>query len=215
MQGGEFDMFLGDPEPELLSALGGLLSSGLLPDIDMPVERNGKTLLMLACRQGHAELARRLVSAGADINRSMQCSKCQIGACDVHDAPHTYLFAPLLLAAERGHLPVVQVLVEAGAATRSSQGPFDPLAAAAGEGRTAVVRCLLEAGADASAAAAHGGTPLGYAAVSGHLAVVDLLLRAGAEVDADSAGVGTALTCAAQEGHTKVGRLNIHNHWVG
>ena len=160
----------GAPEWKVLAELEEILSSGLLPDIDTASQPTGKTLLTLACESGHVEVARRLVSLGADINHSLQCILCQKRTCSAHEAPHTYLFAPLCIAAQQGHLPVVQFLVEAGAVTDAAQGS-KPLIAAASKGQTRVVRYLLEAGVDVKSPDSSGAPAPVCAAESGHLKV--------------------------------------------
>lgn len=61
-------------------------------------DRYGQTALMVAAREGHADLVRWLVDRGADLN-------------------HTAKFglSALMLAALRGHAAIVQALVDAGA----------------------------------------------------------------------------------------------------
>ncbi len=66
-------------------------------DLDLRVDRT--TALCQAADEGHYEIARQLISAGADVNK--------------REAEG--LFNPLLYAAYAGHLEVVQVLLEAGA----------------------------------------------------------------------------------------------------
>ena len=72
-----------------------------------------------------------------------------------------------LIAAWRGHLDVLQVLLALRAdPDRSADDGSTPLFMAAGAGHTAVVRCLLDADAD-PAAVKHGGfSPLWNAAVN-------------------------------------------------
>ncbi|CAK9115055.1 unnamed protein product [Durusdinium trenchii] len=88
---------------------------------------------------------------------------------------------PMFLAAERGHLEVVRLLLEAGAdpnaATRCGH---TVLMFAAQNGHLEVARVLLEVGADPNAAMQDGATALMDATVHGHLEVVRVLLKAGA-----------------------------------
>ena len=87
---------------------------------------------------------------------------------------------PMYLAAERGHLEVVRLLLEARADKNAArQDGTTALMAAAVNGHLEVVRLLLEAGADKNAASQDGTTALMAATARGHLEVVRLLLEAG------------------------------------
>ena len=85
---------------------------------------------------------------------------------------------PLLLAADRGHLKVIQLLLEAGADTNAiDENLATASMAASHNGHLEVVRLLLEAGADTNATDySHSeATALMAAAHNGHLEVVRLL----------------------------------------
>ena len=112
----------------------------------------------------------------------------------------------LFVAATKGHLEVVRLLLEAGA-DKDAAERHRPLHFAALEGHLEVVRLLLEAGADKDAADTDGDTALHIAALGGRLEVVRLLLDAAAEKDAAARHGETALHFAAQEGHLEVVRL--------
>ncbi|CAK9099458.1 unnamed protein product [Durusdinium trenchii] len=83
---------------------------------------------------------------------------------------------PMFVAAERGHLEVVRLLLEAGANQNAARANgTTALKDAARNGHLEVVRLLLEAGADKNAAQVNGTTALMAAAEHGHLEVVRLL----------------------------------------
>ncbi|CAL1144599.1 unnamed protein product [Cladocopium goreaui] len=114
---------------------------------------------------------------------------------------------PLAIAARKGHLEVVQVLLAAGASVEAmNKFCFRPLHLAAAKNHPEVVEVLLAAGAWVEAKNDNGATPLHWAAERGHAAVVEQLLAAGAAVDAASSdGRGrTPLHDAAKWGHTAV-----------
>ncbi|CAK8990518.1 unnamed protein product [Durusdinium trenchii] len=115
---------------------------------------------------------------------------------------------PIHIAANRGHLEVVRLLLEAGAdkdAVRTDGATA--LFIAAKNGHLEVVRLMLEAGADKDAVQTEGPTALFIAAQKGHFQAVQLLLEAGADKDAVHGKRATALYIAAQEGYLEVVRL--------
>ena len=88
---------------------------------------------------------------------------------------------PMLFAANRGHLEVVRLLLEARADQNAAmQNGTAALMAAAGNAHLEVVRVLLEAGADQNAARQDGTTLLMLTAFNGDLEVVRVLLEAAA-----------------------------------
>eukprot|EP00439_Symbiodinium_sp_Y106_P049800 s652_g6.t1 len=119
--------------------------------------------------------------------------------------------SPLVAAAQKGHIDVVQVLVEFGAATNEArrQDGVTPLFAAAQRGFAEVVRFLLDAGA-ALERPRHdsGATPLYIAAQKGYQEVVKVLAEYGADTDTVALNHGaTPLYVAAQNGHESVARM--------
>ncbi|KAJ0393452.1 hypothetical protein ATCC90586_003260 [Pythium insidiosum] len=117
---------------------------------------------------------------------------------------------PLHLAASRGHLDVVRLLLQHGAAidARRRNGTTT-LNAVAGNGHIDVVRVLLKHDANVNAKDHYGWTPLRRAALHGRVDVVRLLLAHDALVDAKSDDGSSALFSAAVEGHADIVRLLI------
>lgn len=171
--------------------------------IDRP-RGDGRTPYTLAAMNGNTALARWLVEHGAadaltPVDRVI--ARCSAGDRegalallrddpDLRRAVGTGYLAPLLAAAERDDVAVIETLLACG---------FDPnlpddsigktaLHVAAAEGRPAAVRCLLDHGADVTARDREfHGTPLVWAADGlrsrppgrDHAAVAELLLAAG------------------------------------
>ena len=104
------------------------------PDFEM-------TALHVAARAGHADVARALITAGADVHaKTFHCT-------DQSRRETT----PLMLAAMGGHAEVLQVLIEVGARVEATTIFYDgetPLMRAAEAGHLDAVRVLLKAGAD-------------------------------------------------------------------
>jgi ankyrin repeat protein len=87
--------------------------------------------LMMAALRGHADLARKLIARGADVNKTG--------------------WTPLHYAATHGHLSIMQMLLDEHAyIDAESPNGTTPLMMAAHYGTPEAVKLLLEAGADAS-----------------------------------------------------------------
>jgi ankyrin repeat protein len=138
-----------------------LLAAGVSPDTAEPQDPNTHALTH-AILNGHAEIVRALLDAGADVNIQP-------------DNP------PLVCAGAAGNETVVGLVLQAGASveTRSPDGR-SALSEACKHNHLAVVRILLEAGANRNADAADALTAAGEA---GHVAVVRTLLEAGVRPD--------------------------------
>lgn len=157
-----------------------------------------------ACEQGKSQVVQEFINHGANLRASttngitsLAVALCK-GNSDVlrlllrHDAAaHVgYLnsrISSINLAAGRGHLEAVQVLLEAGAALNTPTGRDDswegtPLQAAARYGELEVARYLIEKGADIHILNNRGWNPLGSAAYHGFAEMVDLLATKGAGV---------------------------------
>jgi ankyrin repeat protein len=85
----------------------------------------------------------------------------------------------LYIAAEKGHVDVVRLLLEAGVVydKATTDNGTTPLFVAAQNGHVEAVRLLIEAGADFHKAANDGATPLDVAAQEGHMEVLRLERR--------------------------------------
>ncbi|KXX79505.1 Histone-lysine N-methyltransferase EHMT1 [Madurella mycetomatis] len=105
------------------------------------------------------------------------------GGASIESTAGEYRSTPLILAAERGDVATVKVLLETGAniEAQDSDGKT-PLILATMNRHEAVVELLLEKGAQVNVCCDSGRyTPLLIAASHGHLALVKLLLERGAK----------------------------------
>ena len=138
------------------------------------------TALTAAASQGHVEIVRVLLQAGADV--------------DVVGLRDTALAA----AADSGHVDVVRTLLNAGATLdRLLPGNDTALIRAARNGNEEIVAMLLAAGADADAQGMFGSTALMHAAERGRVKIVQLLVAAGADRDLRNFAGSNALGLAA------------------
>ncbi|KAJ6264531.1 ankyrin repeat [Drechslerella dactyloides] len=115
---------------------------------------------------------------------------------------------PLSLAARKGHVAVVELLLRKGADQEAGNIiGLRPLLLAAEAGHAAIVELLLRAGADQEAGNLRGYTPLLAAVKSGHIAVVEALLPSGADQEARDNGSRTPLLVAAEAGSIAIVKL--------
>ncbi len=170
-------------------------------DLDFNKELRHDLPLYWASQEGHLEVAKLLVSAGACVN-----------------LPNCMQATPLHAAAASGHLRVMEYLISKEAEVNVTDHlGITPLMAAASKGHIEVVELLLERGALASMVTAEGYTVMHVAAENGHTDVVAALLHSGvpplfSEADADLEGyVPCPLLLAAASGHVDtVSKLLSH-----
>ncbi|KXZ44507.1 hypothetical protein GPECTOR_66g235 [Gonium pectorale] len=150
--------------------------------------QGGWNPLHVACGQGHLEVVRALLAAGASTGAALPS-----GA------------TPLYIACEHGHAEVVEELIGAGADVHAAMtAGGSPLHVACGQGHLEVVRALLAAGASTGAALPSGATPLHIACEYDHVEVVEELIGAGADVHAAMTNGATPLHFACQNGYVEV-----------
>jgi ankyrin repeat protein/beta-lactamase regulating signal transducer with metallopeptidase domain len=127
------------------------------------LDGDGFSELHRAASGGHADRARILLDAGADVN--------------VRQA--TFKGTPLQYAASSGHAEVVKLLLDRDAAIDATDSfGRTPLMWAAQAGHMDAVRVLLDRRANPHAKTQQGWTALRYAREGGHKAVADLLDKA-------------------------------------
>ena len=180
--------------------------------------------LSCAADRKHADVAKVLIDAGADIETRDKES-----------------WTPLMYACKNGSQPIVKMLVEAGAEVRAThkdgstslmfaavfghtetvrylvglpqvdlshkaEDGFTSLLAAVERAGADVVEVLIDAGADIEVKLTDGHSPLLRASQCGNLQVVKVLVRAGADVWVTDNKGAACLTLAAHYGHTKTVR---------
>ena len=145
------------------------------------------TPFLLAAREGKLEMAKFLLEKGAELRT--------IG----NDG-----FTALHEAADRGHVGIVEFLIQCGLSVDSRENhDATPLLLCSQaefvsqERYAAVARALLARGADVHAVTRQGQTALHRAAFSGHPQVMEVLLAAGAKLSARDDEGKTALDLAA------------------
>jgi ankyrin repeat protein len=122
---------------------------------------------------------------------------------------------PLMVASQGGHMGVVCLLLDKGAAINERDaGGCTALWYACCDGRPSVVRLLLERGADPTIATGWGSTPLIEASSQGHLKVVRSLLghpSARATINRRDINGRTALWWACYKGSAGVVRALLES----
>ena len=121
-----------------------------------------------AAMQSDAAAVRALIAAGEDVNAAQG---------DGMTALHW--------AARRGEIPMLRMLIAAGANVRAITrlGNYTPLIFAAEAGHAQAIDALVAAGADVKGTTASGVTPLMLASASGQVEAVKTLLARGADVN--------------------------------
>ena len=187
-------------------------------DIDKGRNDN-QTPLMIAAQKGHVSVATFLIEHGANVDLQDENGNtalhhtlygsdvsCEILSCltgsgadvnGVNKVKHT----PLMIAAKRGHLNALTLLIKHGAHDvdlEDSDG-YTALhyAVYSSDISCEILSCLIGIGADVNARTNNGVTPLMIAAEEGHINGVTSLVKCGANVDLQDKYGNTALHYAA------------------
>ncbi|MFO1487931.1 MAG: ankyrin repeat domain-containing protein [Verrucomicrobiota bacterium] len=157
------------------------------------------TPLMLAANAASADCVRLLLKAGADVAAR---TTSESGGAGDQTALH---FALLAGKAEKPHLDVVKLLLEAGAnPDAASNNGTTPLVEAVRIGSKPLVNSFLAAGAKSHLQAGAKLSPLHAAAAKGRTEIVELLLARGVPVGLRDAQGKTALMDAVSCGQITV-----------
>ena len=162
-----------------------------IPQIDIDAKNtNGSTTLMVATNDSKDDVVKALIDHGADVNIT-----------DKND------WTPLMCAAKKGDLRIVQALLSAPHININSKNTSGSTAlmVAIENTRDEVVKALINKGANVNAADNKGWTPLLFAAQEGYLKIVQALLSAPEiDINARKPSVGTALMVAVDNGKDDV-----------
>jgi len=134
-------------------------------NVDLPVDAEQRTVLMLAAAHGDTNVVAEILDKGAKI--------------DIADGSGR---TALMYASERGNKASVQMLVKNGAHlnVRDSKSKESALMLAAQNGRKDIVEFLVESDADLDLRDRDGGTAWSRAKAKGHKDIADYLQRHGA-----------------------------------
>jgi hypothetical protein len=178
-------------QPLLLIALN--MRKDLQKVCDLPSIGERLSALHIASRLGYDDVAKVLLDL------------CKVNLQDEDG------YTPLHHAAEKGHIKVVQLLLDKSGPQINirSNSQSTPLCLAASKGHETVVKLLIDRGANLEAENEVGRTPLLWAAEKGHEAVVKLLIDRGANLEVKDGFGRTPLLWAAEKGHEAVVKLLI------
>ena len=191
----------------------------------------GCTACYYAAQLNQVEVLRRLIRAGADVNRATSCSKglrplhvaaqnghaavidCLLAARAVVDSCNSDGVTALIVASQQGKLEAVRSLIRGGAGVNLTcicpKGlSATALMLASQCNHPSVVEALLEAGADVNFARPESGvTALMLACNVGSEACVRALLAGGADPRMVAHKGGTALVFAKHQNHPAIAAL--------
>lgn len=167
--------------------LGKMLAQGLSPNT---TDDHGNSILILAAREGSFDAADMILRYSPDIN-----------------APNMVGDTALNLAAYNGHLKIVKILLQSGAALQTDD--WQALTYAALNGHTEIVEFLIKKGANVNAPSKNGTTALMAAARRGAFDIVKLLVAKKANLHATTDRAETAVDIAVKRGNTEIAEYLI------
>ena len=121
------------------------------------------------------------------------------------------LTTPLLLAATKGSLAIIQLLLRADARLPEREGAR-LIHVAAELGTPKVLKILLDAGAPLNSRANDGASPLFRAAERGHYTSAKLLIKRGAPIESALHDGTTPLAIAVKNNHAPIVALLLENN---
>ncbi len=186
------------------------------------------TPLWMASQNGHSDIVKILIQAGADVNKtredgmsalSMATMKGHINVAELLLATNANIqqadnqgITPLIMAAICGHGEILSLLINAHADIHKPVTSGDSaLILAVEHGHLHIVDILINAGADVNYATESGITPLLMASINNKIQIAELLLKKGAKKSINAVYQGTkvpnkmnSLYAAAANGHSKI-----------
>ena len=181
-----------------------------------------KGFLPNAAELGHDRLLALLIASGRfenvtqgskDANMLWWASKngCEMSArllismdSTLANGNHKHRKSPLLVAAEHGHLRLMELLLEGGADVNATSKTGNALCIASIYGHREVVELLLSKGIEINSQLGKYGTALQVASIKGYKEIVVMLLDKGADVNIQGGYYGTALQMASLKGYKEI-----------
>ena len=166
----------------------------LLPQLESinSIDQDGNTALHLAAKRGNLEIARLLVTAGADVNAVNQ--NTESGATKERFKeplkPSEYgEQTPLFIAVLNGEMGVAQYLLENHADPNIANAfGWTSLHAAAAIGQDKITAELIHYAANANLKDSKGWSPLHYAAFNGQTGTTEVLISGGSHINIKTTG---------------------------
>jgi len=177
-----------------LKSVRDLIDAGV--NVDAQDEQK-RTALMLASKNGHLDIVKTLVNAGAALN--LQGNEGGYGGNTA-----------LMYACRHSHLEVVKILISAGANLNLQGDQWDckgytALIYATYDGCQKIVKALVDAGANVNIKdELHKRTALIISSEKSHLEIVKILIHAGADLNVQNIYGKTALIHVSRKGHLEV-----------
>ena len=196
-------------------------------DANMEDKERGLSALMVACIEGHYEIAQALLSNGANVNakssdnltplmlalsnkhsNKMKIAEILLSAgaeVNVHDNVDGW--TSLMLASVEGDTTIIQMLIANGANVdaKTKDGRTALMVAK----NAAVVDVLISIGANANVQNNYGDTPLIMASQTGDAATIELLASKGADLNVQNKYGLTAISLSAYQGDLSILELLI------
>ena len=171
-------------------------SQGLVKELDIPLSDNEQKLIEY-CSTNNSEEVKRLIVAGVNVN--------------IRDLKRD-LYSALFIAAKKGNLECVDLLVGSGANINiENRENVTPLMTAAYRGHDKVVKCLLDHSADVDRAEKCMPTATMYAAMKGRVECLKLLLSKSPNLEHKNKVGQTALYLAAAHNQSTAVTLLLEN----
>jgi hypothetical protein len=179
------------------------------------------TPLMLASKEGHLLIVKKLLEHGASVNKYSENHSTALLEAVIHErlsvvreliarnanvnvVDSSYM-SPLLHACDKDNFEIFSVLITNGADINvSDELGFSPITKASFIGNLEMVRELIARGANVNDHINNKQTALMLASINGHLFVVQELIARGANVNARDDNNNTALTLAQNRGNVRV-----------
>ncbi len=178
----------GDAEAVDLFLEGGIDVNSL----DNISDGTNKTALILAAENGHAQVVRQLLAAGADVEMYDEVNRYA-----KREEKHNALW----FAAGGGHTQIIDLLLNAKANIHEDNGFGETaLIHAAEEGQTKAVKLLLDSGANLHKCDIHHDTALNHAARQGHTETALFLIKSGLNINGNRELCSTPLMHSAENG---------------